>query len=129
MLLTLTCDSSGIGGFVLMISMKRFSGVLRKVMETPCMRIWGAMRRSSLESAVGDFGQRGEAATRIPAQVVSSASRSEAVRIQSPIEGTAAIRLEIGEHWDDIVSQTRGVVRPGFAGYSDVHLSDRISLR
>jgi len=42
-----------------MISMKRFSRVLRKIMETPCMRIWGAMRRSSLESAVGDFGQRG----------------------------------------------------------------------
>jgi hypothetical protein len=42
--LTLTCgDSSGIGGFVLMISMKRFSRVLRKIMETPWMRIWGAM--------------------------------------------------------------------------------------
>jgi len=50
-----------------MIWMKRFSGVLRKVMETPCMRIWGAMRRSSLERALGDFGQRGEAVTLLPA--------------------------------------------------------------
>jgi len=41
--LTLTCGTSGIGGFVLMISTKRFSSVLRKVMETPRMRIWGVM--------------------------------------------------------------------------------------
>jgi len=26
-----------------MISMKRFSQVLMKIMETPCMRSWGAM--------------------------------------------------------------------------------------
>jgi hypothetical protein len=44
MSLTLTCDdSSVIGGSVLVMEMKRFSPVLRKITETPWMRIWGAM--------------------------------------------------------------------------------------
>ena len=47
------------------------------------MDICAAMRRSSLESESGVFGQRGEAATLLPAIAVSSASRSEAVRVQS----------------------------------------------
>ena len=68
-----------------MISMKRFSRVLRKVMETPCMRIGGAMRRRCVASDRGVFGQPGRAVTLLPAQVVSSASRSEAVRIQSRV--------------------------------------------
>ena len=41
-----------------------------------------------------------------------------------------AIPLEIGEHRHEIVvRQTRGVVRPGFPGCSDVYWSDRICLR
>jgi hypothetical protein len=44
MSLTLTCgDSSVIGGFVLVMEMNRFSPVLWKLMETPWMRIGGAM--------------------------------------------------------------------------------------
>ena len=44
MSLTLTCgDSPVIGGFVLVMAMKRISPVLWTIMETPWMRIWGAM--------------------------------------------------------------------------------------
>jgi hypothetical protein len=71
--LTLTYgDASAIGGFVLVIEMKRFSPVLWKTMETPWMRIWGVMRRSSLESNRGDFGQRGEPETLIPTRSAES---------------------------------------------------------
>ena len=65
--------------------MRRIARFLSKVTETPLVRSWGAMRCSSLESASGDFGQRGEAAVRLPTVTVSSSSRSVADRVQSSL--------------------------------------------
>jgi hypothetical protein len=71
--LTLTRgNSSVIGGFVLVMELKRFSPLLWKTTETPWMRIWGVMRRSSLESNRGDFRQRGEAETLLPTHSAES---------------------------------------------------------
>jgi hypothetical protein len=76
--LTVTCgDSSVIGGFAFVMEMKRFSPVLWKTTETPWMWIWGVMRRSSMESNRGNFGQRGEAETLSPTRSAESHSSGD----------------------------------------------------
>jgi len=101
MRLLLRRDGRSWGRFVFVSVIRRFWQFLSNATDMLCKRSWGPMRRSSLASDEGDFGQPGKALTFFSTSELSWASSSVGVPDQSLQDGKGPDGPDCGGHPDD----------------------------